>query len=89
MERTSLREIHWPELLLAGFMALFLLFVMVRSSTTSCHHWKQRITEVGGAFLAAAGEEEYPQPETGVPEERTALRNAARNILDARPTGCL
>lgn len=89
MERTSLGAIHWPEILLAGLLTVSLLFIMVRSSMTSCHDWKQEISEVGGAFLAAAGEEEYPQPEAGVPEERTSLRNAARKILDTRPLGCL
>lgn len=89
MERVETRNLPWPELSLIAVGLLFVLVLMVRTSSTSCHHWKTRMTEIGGAFLAAAGEEEYPRPERGVPEERTALRNAARQALDDRPLGCL
>ena len=79
----------WPELILLAGGVLFILLMMVRSSSGSCHHWKAEMTHVSGAFLAAAGEEEYPQPETGVEEERTVLRDAARRIIDERPFMCL
>ena len=79
----------WPELLLLAGGFLFILVMMVRSSSGDCHHWKAEMVQVSGAFLAAAGEEEYPQPEAGVDEERTALRNAARRIIDERPFLCL
>lgn len=89
MERAELRKLPLPEIILAGIGLLVVLFIMVRSATTDCHHWKQEITYVAGAALAAAGEEEYPQPETGINKERAALRNAAQAALDARPMGCL
>ncbi len=91
MERvaTRARDLPWPELTLLACGLLVILVLMVRTASTECHHWKQRMTEIGGAFLAAAGEEEFPQPETGIPEERSALRNAARQALDDRPLGCL
>ena len=45
---------------------------MIRTSSTACHHWKQEMVLLSGAFLAAAGEEEYPLPETGVKTSGTS-----------------
>lgn len=89
MQRVETRNLPWPELTLIACGLLFILVLMVRSSSGACHHWKGEMVELSGAFLAAAGEEEYPQPETAVSEERTALRNAARRIIDERPFMCL
>ncbi len=81
----------WPELTLLAFGLLFILVMMVRSSTGSCHHWKAEMAQVGGAFLAAAGEREYPQADAHSvrDERRTSMRDAARRTLDARPFMCL
>lgn len=90
MERVDLRKLHWPELTLVAFGLLFIMVLMVRSSSTACHHWKERITLVSGAFLAAAGEVEFPRAGNAIDDgERAALRDAARRVLDDRPMGCL
>ena len=89
MERVDVRKLPWPELILASFGMLVILVLMVRTASTDCHHWKQRITYVGGAYLAAAGEEEHPQPETGVLDEHEAMQREARQALADRPLGCL
>jgi hypothetical protein len=92
MERVELRKLPWPELTLVAVGLLFILVLMVRTSSTACHHWKQRITELSGAYLAAAGEVEYPRTGTGraiEDEDRASLRNHARQVLDDRPVGCL
>lgn len=89
MQRLDLKKVHWPELTLVAFGLLFVLALMISTSSAACHHWKQEMVQLSGSFLAAAGEEEYPQPETGVSEERQHLRNVAQRILDERPAGCL
>ena len=89
MDRAALRRLPWPELTLIAFGVLFLFAVMVRSSTHSCHEWKMRLTNVSGAFLAGAQEENHPQPERGVEQERAELQNAARRLLAERPFACL
>jgi hypothetical protein len=92
MERAELRELFpWPELVLVAIGLVLILGLMARSSTSSCHRWKQQLTQINGAFMASAGAEEHPlaQPERGVTEEREALRDAARRLLDQRPFGCL
>jgi len=89
MQRVDLKKVQWPELTLVVFGLLFVLVLMIRTSSTACHHWKQQMVQLGGAFLAAAGEEEYPQPETGISQERQNLRSVAQRILDQRPAGCL
>ena len=66
MQRVDLKKVHWPELTLVVFGLLFVLVLMIRTSSASCHHWKQEMVHLSGAFLAAAGEEEYPLPETGI-----------------------
>jgi hypothetical protein len=90
MERVDLRKLPWPELTLMAIGLLFILVLMVRTSSSACHHWKERITRISGAFLAAAGEVEYPRSGSGMEDgERSALRDAARRVLDERPAGCL
>jgi hypothetical protein len=90
MERVEFKKLHWPELTLVAFGLLCILVLMVRTSSAACHHWKDRITQVSGAFLAAAGEVEYPSSGSAVDDsERARLRNAARRILDERPAGCI
>jgi hypothetical protein len=89
MERAELRELPWPELTLLAIGFILILGLMARSSTASCHHWKAQLSRINGAFLASAGAEEYPQPERGVADERAALSDAARRLLDERPFGCL
>lgn len=89
MQRVDFKQVHWPELTLVLFGLLFVLTLMIRTSSTACHHWKQEMVHLSGAFLAAAGEEEYPLPETGISTERQNLRNVAQRILHERPAGCL
>ena len=90
MERVDLRKLYWPELTLVAVGLLVILVLMIRTSSASCHHWKERIARVSGAFLAAAGEVEYPRSGSGIEDaERVALRDAARRVLDERPAGCL
>jgi hypothetical protein len=90
MERVELRKLPWPELTLVAVGLLFVLVLMVRTSSTACHHWKQRLTELSGAYLAAAGEVEYPRQGIAIEDEdRASLRNHARQVLDERPVGCL
>lgn len=89
MARVDLKKLYWPELTLVAVGLLFILVLMVRTSSTACQNWKQEMVQLSGAFLAAAGEEEYPQPESGVSEERQHLRNVAQRILHERPAGCI
>jgi hypothetical protein len=63
---------------------------MWRTSSGQCHEWKDRLGRVTGAFLASAGEQEYPLPGTqAVAQERENLRRAANRMLDDRPFACL
>lgn len=90
MERVDLKKVYWPELALVTFGLLFVLALMVRTSSSACHHWKEDMVHLSGAFLAAAGEVEYPQSGPAIADDdRAALRNAARRVLDERPFGCL
>jgi hypothetical protein len=89
MQRLETRNLPWPELILAGIGLFVMMVLMVRAASSDCHHWKQEITYVGGAFLAAAGEEEFPLPENGTSDEHATMREAARKALDHRPLGCL
>jgi hypothetical protein len=69
------------------FLALGLMW---RTSSGQCHEWKDRLRRVTGAYLAAAGEQEYPQPGTqAVAQEREALRRATNRMLDDRPFACI
>jgi len=90
MERVDLKKLHWPELTLVTFGLLLVLVLMVRTSSSACQHWKEDMIHLSGAFLAAAGEVEYPQAGAATEDEdRASLRNVARRILDERPFGCL
>ena len=89
MDRAQLRAMPWPELTLIALGLLFVVALMVGSSTHSCHQWKDRLVQLSGAFLGAAGAEEHPQPEHGVTQERRALQDAASRLLDDRPFACL
>ena len=79
----------WPELTLIACGLILVLVVMLKSSTDTCHRWKQQLREVSGAFIGAAGVDEHPQPKRGVEEERRALSEAAHRVLDARPFACI
>lgn len=90
MDRATVRTLPWPELVLLACGLFLALGMMVRTSSGQCHEWKDRLNRVTGAFLAAAGEKEYPQPGThGNAEDRDALRRATNRMLDDRPFGCL
>lgn len=87
MERVGIRRLT-PELivlLVASFVAMGL---MVRTSSGECHHWKDRLTQISGSFLAAAGEKEYPSP--GLKhQDNSGLQRATKKLLDERPFGCI
>ena len=89
MERARVRALPWPELTLIIFGLALVVGIMVVGVTPTCHHWKDRLTRISGAYLASAGEEEHPKPESGTPDELVELQNAARRVLDERPFGCL
>lgn len=89
MELARVRRLPWPELTLLAFGLLFVLGLMYKSSSEQCHEWRERLSRVTGAFLAAAVEEEYPLPDGNVAPDREPLRNATRRLLDERPFGCL
>jgi hypothetical protein len=90
MERVDLKKLHWPELTLVAFGLLVVMVLMVGTSSSTCQRWKEDMTHLSGAFLAAAGEVEYPQAGMGLSDDdHGRLRNAARRVLDERPFGCL
>lgn len=89
MERARVRALPWPELTLIVCGLAMVIGLMVVGATPSCHQWKEQLLRISGAYLGAAGEEEHPQPESGVSAERQDLRNATRRVLDERPFGCL
>ncbi len=88
MDRAGIRRLLTPELivlLVAAFVAMGLMF---RTSSGECHHWKERLTQISGVFLASAGEKEYPSP--GLKhQDRSGLRRATQRLLDDRPFGCI
>ncbi len=89
MERIDIRRLLTPELILFLFGVFLALGVMVRTSTGECHQWKDRLGRVAGAYLAAAGEREFPAPGIQtVAEDRERLRRATSRMLDDRPFGC-
>lgn len=89
MEQTGIRRLLTPEFVLLAFGLLLLFGVMWKTSTGACHTWKDRLGRVSGAYLAAAGEREFPQPgEQTITQDRDALRRATSNVLDERPFGC-
>lgn len=87
-ERVGIRRLLTPELALLVVAALVTMGLMFRTSSGSCHQWKDKLSHVTGAFLAAAGEEEYPSPGLRV-ENRDGLRRATKRLLDDRPFGCI
>jgi hypothetical protein len=88
-EQPGIREMLKPEWILLLCAVLVTFGLMWRTSSGECHHWKQRLGHVTGGFLAAAGEEEYPEAglRTDV-EARANLRRATTRLLDERPFGC-
>jgi hypothetical protein len=91
VEQVGIRKLVTPELAVLMVALLVALGLMWRTSSGDCHHWKQELGHISGAFLASAGHEEYP--ETGglrgsSPEESQALRQATKRVLDSRPFGC-
>lgn len=87
-ERVGIRRFLIPEVILLLAAVLVAMGLMFRTSSGACHQWKDRLGSVTGAFLAAAGEEEYP---TGGPkvQDREGLRRATKRLLDDRPFGCI
>jgi hypothetical protein len=88
-EETGIRSLLKPEwiLLLCAIVVTFGL--MWRTSSGECKAWKERLGHVTGGFLAASGEEEYPQPGLRTDtQSRQGLRREAERLLDARPYGC-
>jgi hypothetical protein len=89
MERVEGRKLPWPELALIACGLIIILVVTVRSSTHSCHQWKQRLSNVSAGYLGAAGAEEHPQSGRPVENDHDSLSRAARRVLDERPFACL
>ena len=88
-ERSGIRELLKPEWIILLCAVLVTFGLMWRTSSGECHQWKEQLGHITGGFLAAAGEEEYP--ETGVrtdTEARADLRRATEKLLDDRPVGC-
>jgi hypothetical protein len=88
VDRAEIRRRLTPELILLLLAALVLVGLMWRSSSGTCHHWKDQLGHVTGGFLAAAGEKEYPAPGPKI-ENREGLRRATKQLLDDRPFGCI
>ena len=89
MEQTGIRRLLAPEVVLLAFGLLLLFGVMWRTSTGECHAWKDRLGRVSGAYLAAAGEQEFPKPGSRIViADREGLRRATSRLLDERPFGC-
>jgi hypothetical protein len=88
VERVGIRRFLTPELIVLLAASLVAVGLMFRTSSGECHHWKDRLTQISGAFLAAAGEKEYPSP--GLKhQDREGLRRATKRLLDDRPFGCI
>lgn len=88
-EATGIRRLLAPEVILLVFGLLLAFGVIWRTSTGECHAWKDKLGRISGAYLAAAGEQEYPQPGTRtVIPNREGLRRATSRLLDERPFGC-
>ena len=88
MDRAGIRRLLTPELIVLLVASLVAVGLMFRTSSGECHHWKERLTQISGAFLAAAGEKEYPSP--GLKhQDREGLHRATQRLLDDRPFGCI
>jgi len=82
-------ELLKPEWILLLCAVLVTFGLTWRSSSGECKEWKERLGHITGGFLAASGEEEYP--EAGLrtdTEARQGLRRASERLLDDRPFGC-
>ena len=91
MEQAGIRRMVTPELVVLVVALLVAFGLMWRTSSGSCHHWKQELGHISGAFLASAGEEEYPESGGSrgrTQEESESLRRATKKLLDARPFAC-
>ena len=89
MEQAGIRRLLTPEAILLVFGLLLVFGVIWRTSTGECHAWKDRLGRVSGAYLAAAGEREYPAPGAqGGVANLEGLRRATSRLLDERPFGC-
>jgi hypothetical protein len=88
VDRAGIRRLLTPEVIVLLVAALVFLGLMWRTSSGACHNWKDQLGHVTGAFLAAAGEKEYPAPGPRV-EDREGLRRATKRLLDDRPFGCI
>ena len=89
VEERGIRELLKPEWILLLCAVLVTFGLMWRASSGECHQWKERLGHITGGFLAASGEEEYP--ESGLrtdAEAREGLRRASKRLLDERPFGC-
>ena len=88
-EQPGIRELLKPEWIILLCAILVTFGLMWRTSSGECHAWKTRLGHVTGGFLAASGEEEYPQAgERTDLIARTGLKREAERLLDARPVGC-
>ena len=88
MDRVGIRRFLIPELIVLLVASVVAVGLMFRTSSGECHHWKERLTQISGAFLAAAGEKEYPSP--GLKhQDSEGLRRATKRLLDDRPFGCI
>jgi len=87
-ERVGIRRFMTPEVILLLAAVLVTMGLMFRTSSGECHHWKDRLGRISGAFLASAGEEEYPEAGPKI-QDREGLRRATKRLLDDRPFGCI
>jgi hypothetical protein len=91
VEQVGLRKKLTPELVILLAALLVGFGLVMRTSSGECHHWKQELSHITGAFLAGAGEEEHPESGGArgqSQEESESLRRATNRVLDARPFGC-
>jgi hypothetical protein len=89
VDRAGIRELLKPEWILLLCAVLVTFGLTWRTSSGECHHWKQRLGHVTGGFLAAAGEEEFPEAGPRSDDAaRANLRRATQKLLDERPFGC-
>ena len=88
MDRVGIRRLLTPELIVLLITSFVFVGLLFRTSSGECHHWKDRLTQISGAFLAAAGEKEYPTPGLRH-QDREGLHRATQRLLDNRPFGCI
>ena len=90
MDKAGIRRLVTPELVVLCVAVLVAFGLMLRAGSAECHHWKQELNHITGAFLASAGEEEYPESGGArrATHESESLRRATNRVLDSRPFGC-